>query len=721
MAHSLLDRFWIKEKSLFVGHFAVACGVIVALLSSVVMVGWYIKSSTLVQINPAFAPMQFNTALCFLCVSIGLLALHFNRSKFALTAGGGAVLVAAVTLVEYVSGISLGIDTLFVEPFTITKTSDPGRMSPNTMLCFLLCGTAILMQASARLHRYKFMAGTLGIFVLVLAASALIGYMTGITIAHGWGNLSRMALHTASGFLLISSGLCAYIWRVAGRPVIATISLAIPIMLGCTVLVIDLLAPLGVATSMMYALVILCGLKFRHPYAVFVIASVTSFMTVIGYFNVPLGEMASIFVLANRLLAILAQWVVAFIVYFHKKAMDALEENSLQVEVALKNVFGAIITIDTTGIIQMFNPAAEKIFGYEAEEVIGKNIKVLMPEPYYSEHDKYISNYLTTGQAKIIGHGREVTGLRKDGTMFPMELGVSKAEIHGKPMFVGLLHDITARKEAEESVKIHVDALEQSNRELDEFAYIASHDLKEPLRGIYNYSSFLMEDYQDKLDEDGKSKLRTLMKLSQRLEVLIDSLLYFSRVGRSELSVKETDLAAVLEEVIFSLRPFCEETGAEIRVMAELPTMQCDSVRTGEVFRNLISNAIKYNDKEKKQVSVGYKKSPEGDYPVFYVQDNGIGIPEKHYESIFRIFKRLHGREKFNGGTGAGLTIARKIVERHGGHIWLESEEGKGTTFYFTLQRGSYYADSNAIKTAPSHADRGGQQRGLYGDGTRVA
>jgi signal transduction histidine kinase len=233
--------------------------------------------------------------------------------------------------------------------------------------------------------------------------------------------------------------------------------------------------------------------------------------------------------------------------------------------------------------------------------------------------------------------------------------------------------------------------LNQSNKELDDFAYIASHDLKEPLRGIHNFSSFLIEDYAAKLDDEGRSKLETLMRLTRRMETLIDSLLQFSRLGRVDLAVDRVNLNEIVAEMLDSLAISLNEDRVEVRVPRPLPTVRADRVRVGEIFYNLIVNAMKYNDKADKWVEIGWRENPAGP-PVFYVRDNGIGIPEKHHDAVFRIFKRLHGRDKYGGGTGAGLTIVKKIVERHHGRIWLESSTGEGTTFYFTLEEGDVRA-----------------------------
>jgi signal transduction histidine kinase len=232
--------------------------------------------------------------------------------------------------------------------------------------------------------------------------------------------------------------------------------------------------------------------------------------------------------------------------------------------------------------------------------------------------------------------------------------------------------------------------LQQSNRELDDFAYIASHDLKEPLRGIHNYSRFLLEDYADKLDADGRAKLETLMRLTRRMEVLIDSLLQYSRLGRIDLTMTEVDLNEVVAEVLENLEASLHAEHAEVVVPRPLPMALCDRVQAGEIFHNLIVNGVKYNDRERKRIEIGYE---EGAPPVFFVRDDGIGIPEKHQDAIFRIFKRLHARDRYGGGTGAGLTIVKKIIERHNGRIRVESTPGEGTTFYFTLARGDSLAE----------------------------
>ncbi|RZK14804.1 MAG: cyanobacterial phytochrome A, partial [Hymenobacter sp.] len=284
-----------------------------------------------------------------------------------------------------------------------------------------------------------------------------------------------------------------------------------------------------------------------------------------------------------------------------------------------------------------------------------------------------------------------------ESTAAPWQLLELKAareiRLHISDIRVKMLNELQARAASLNRLNTE---LARSNDELDSFAYVASHDLKEPLRGIHNYSVFLLEDYAELLDADGVGKLQTLVRLSQRMEALIDSLLLMSRIGRLDLDVAPTDLNKLVGEVLDLLHPRLEQTHTTVEVRGPLPTVLADATRLSEVFNNLISNALKYSNKPQPHLTIG--EAPVGTagvrgaanpaaYHVFYVQDNGIGIDPRHYESIFRIFRRLHAQDKFGGGTGVGLAIAKKMIEKHGGEIWVESVVGEGSTFYFSIPK----------------------------------
>jgi PAS domain S-box-containing protein len=255
--------------------------------------------------------------------------------------------------------------------------------------------------------------------------------------------------------------------------------------------------------------------------------------------------------------------------------------------------------------------------------------------------------------------------------------------------------DVTGIRRVEQAMARQAQELATAQAELADFAYIASHDLKEPLRGISNYAGFLLEDHTDTLDDKAKARLETIVRLAKRQEEIVDTLLYYSQLGTAEVARRRVDLQSILQRAIDSLQPLASQANAEIRVTAPLPTIECDGSLVLELFTHLISNAIRFNDKAQKRVEIGFEAAQDkvlgtglpGAPFVFHVRDNGIGISEKHRATIFQFLKRLHGRDEYGGGVGAGLAIAGKIVEKHRGKIWLQSHPGEGTTFYFTLQQ----------------------------------
>nr|WP_321444133.1 ATP-binding protein [uncultured Cohaesibacter sp.] len=363
-----------------------------------------------------------------------------------------------------------------------------------------------------------------------------------------------------------------------------------------------------------------------------------------------------------------------------RMAMNLLESRA-QAETVLENVADGILTFDEAYKVIGSNRAAEHIFGYRREELIGKSAEEILlnlagdPICFMElRHERFWSG--PSDQAE-----HEVVGLHQDGLRFPATLSMRRVDITERFLLTVVVRDITERKRQEEEREDLIARLVRSNQELDSFAHIAAHDLREPLRAIHNHSSFLLEDYDEILDSGGKKRLGRLQFLARRMEKLVADLLHFSRLGGGDSAMELTDVALILADIEMTSRDLFETNNVQLTLSTSLPQIQCDRVRVTEVFRNLIANAIKYNDKELKQVEVGY--DPETG--VFHVRDNGIGIEDMYFASVFKLFKRLESSNEFSDGTGAGLTFVEKIVHQHGGTIWLQSELGKGTTFFFTL------------------------------------
>jgi PAS domain S-box-containing protein len=486
-----------------------------------------------------------------------------------------------------------------------------------------------------------------------------------------------------------------------------------------------------------------------------------------------------------------------------KRAEGKLREAEERMRSIVDHVIDGIITIDELGAVESYNPAAEKLFGYTASEVVGKNVKMLMPEPFHGEHDSYLANYQRSGEAKIIGIGREVVGRRKDGSTFPMDLAVSAFHLGQRRYFTGIVRNISERKRAEAELRLLNDVVEQStqpfamtdlegrilrangaferltgyteqelkfltyqqltperwhdmerklvahtlttgqaarfekeyqkkdgslipievvmdvrrtesgepqffckfvtdisernqaaselrktsqdlvrsNLDLEQFAYVASHDLQEPLRAVSGCVQVLKKRYQGQLDGRADELIAHTVDGASRMQTLIDDLLSYSRVGTKGKAFEPSDCNAILGQALANLETSIGEAGAVV-THDQLPVVRADGAQLTQLFQNLISNAIKFRSQQPPTIHVGVQRE-EGHW-AFSVKDNGIGMQPEYFERIFVIFQRLHTRTEYPG-TGIGLAICKKIVERHGGRIVVESEPGQGSTFSFTI------------------------------------
>lgn len=361
-----------------------------------------------------------------------------------------------------------------------------------------------------------------------------------------------------------------------------------------------------------------------------------------------------------------------------KKAPDKLD-------VLLSTLVDGVITIDDKGVVDSFNPAAERIFGYTADEVIGQNISVLMPEPYHSQHDAYIHNYIHTGKAKIIGIGREVSGKRKNGSLFPLDLAVGSFVIDGQMKFVGTIRDISDRKLYEEARENLLTALTQANTELERFAYIASHDMQEPLRMISNFSKLIATEYRENLDDAGKEYLNFVLSASGRMQALIADLLEYSRLNTGPVRLDLINTEEIVTVALQNLATSIVEKQADI-TFEKLPQVRYNTVQCMRLFQNLLANAIKFQPRGQKPVVQIKASGDAASHWTFSISDNGIGMREDQCSIIFDPFKRLHSWDSYKG-SGIGLSACRKIVENHGGKIWVTSTPGKGSTFWFTVPK----------------------------------
>ena len=364
----------------------------------------------------------------------------------------------------------------------------------------------------------------------------------------------------------------------------------------------------------------------------------------------------------------------------------ARSESEAQLRAIFRTIIDAILVIDNEGRVLDFNPAAERIFGYAAGEVIGQNVRILMPEPDRGQHDQYLKNYIKTGEAQIIGKGREVVGLRKDGSRVPLELAVSEVIYDGRRLFTGILRDISERKQAEKNLQQAKQEAETANRAKSTFLANMSHELRTPLNAIIGYSELLHEEAQERSDEPLLDDLGRIGIAARHLLSLINEVLDLSKIeaGRVELDNLQIDICKLLREVADTVRPLAERNGNELKAACppDLGLFETDPTKLRQILFNLLANAAKFT--RDGQVVVEAKR---GDSTIrFQVTDNGIGMTADQLANVFEEFTQAEestGRKY--GGTGLGLSISRKFCLLMGGDLTAESNPGEGSCFTVEL------------------------------------
>lgn len=462
------------------------------------------------------------------------------------------------------------------------------------------------------------------------------------------------------------------------------------IILTIATFIFDITFPVGIVGSIPYVAVILLTLYLPDNSQTIIAGFVTSFLTVIGFFLSP----ADIFFgipFDNRLLVIILIIAAVIFIVRYKHA----ETERRRSEEKLRALFEAspegLIITNKEGLISMVNKRTEELFGYEREELLNQPIELLIPQRYQKVHILDRQDYYKNPKQRPMGKGRELYAIRKNGSEFPVEISLNYFKTDEGLFIISYVVDITDRKRSENELKIAHERLKKSaaelkrsNAELEQFAYVASHDLQEPLRMVASYTELLARRYEDKLDQDANDFIHYAVDGATRMQSLINDLLQFSRVSTKAKPFKSCDMKNVIGAAFQNLDELIKETNAQVHHNS-LPTIVADDTQMLQLFQNLIHNAIKFKKNDGlPEVWIACKEK-ENEWE-FSVKDNGIGIDPSYQNRIFMIFQRLHTRSEYPG-SGIGLAMCKKIVERHNGNIWFESQEGQGTTFYFTIDK----------------------------------
>jgi len=652
-----------------------------------VLCGWAFHIELWKSVFPGLVAMKANTALglAFSGASLWLLLPGASRTgsrRIAHLLAFLVTLIGAATLGEYLFGVNLRIDQLlFTEPVGAVATYSSGRMAPTTSTAFLAMGLALLLLdwKTRRGHRP---AQVLSLWVALVATMAISGYIYSATALDRILLYTQVAVHTAIVLFLLSvaiffarprTGIARDLTSEGSGSVMARRLLPavfyIPILLGW----IELRGRL----AGMYGPELGLALYATGTIVVFVVLVWLSARKI----NVEYSQRSRVEVAIRELNADLEGRVVERTKSLAQQAAVLTEQAAL-----LDLAQDAIVVRDMNSRILFWNRGAEAMYGWPSEEALGKNTYELLKTEFYERTKKIEAKLLHQGQLED-----EAIHHRRDGTrLIVASRWTLQRDADGAPVrILTINNDITNRKKAEEALRNSetqllqkVGELKRSNDELQQFAYVASHDLQEPLRMVASYLQLLAERYKGRLDSDADEFIAYAVDGSNRMKALIEDLLAYSRVGTNGRALREISSENALQLALTSLQVTVEESGAVV-THDSLPAITTDGTQLAQVFQNLIGNAIKYRSAEVPHVHVSATKNGDKEW-IFSVRDNGIGIDPQYFEKIFVLFQRLHGRAEFTG-TGIGLAICKKILERLGGRIWVESQPEKGSTFYFAL------------------------------------
>lgn len=709
----------MPDKAFLKAH---ALSLIVLVVAFAVMLGWWIQSPLLVQLLPISAPMQFNTALCFAGCALGLI-LERPRPELSRALSLGVLLLATLTLLQYLSGSDFGVDHLFNEPFTSVRSSHPGRMAPNTAVAFALGSLAILLLRRADSARPMVRAASFYIsaMVLFLGTAGLLTYILNPGPAAGWGHVTRMAVHTALLFVLLGAALLRHLRPT--RSLIAWPALFAGLGSALTILLLWSLLESAEDQRVKKALAReVDGLQ--SAILVDLQRAQSAQATVLALLEALRSEPAQA-TIAHHLQPLLSG-ESRFALLYAEGTGEAYKTlaGDLPLPPAPRGILamrsGELYVHPTSGRLQLWkaSPMGQSprwLLGleYDIAETIHRQRTLgaaeLLLNICSSEGNSLYSSVASDPGAFLQKAEREfevAPGLSlwmeayttADfarthssrlppwflllGLMFAATLSMTLlllrrtrqhlAELHLEQQ--RLVEEVRTRKRAEKALEKERSALERSNQSLNEFAYVASHDLREPLRGIQTTAHMMLEMHGQAIPSEAKDRLEKVEDLAQRANQIISDLLLYSRLDNTRETHQDTDLEVVLQGVLKRIEPMLGTCQVQLqRQGEELPTADCAPKQISEVFTRLLTNAIQYGPCDGPQILVCNLSTT--DQITIAIEDNGIGIAADKREKVFRIFTRLHHQDQYGGGTGAGLAIVRRILELHRGRVWIEDTQ----------------------------------------------
>lgn len=629
--------------------FIIPVTIIVAVLCITAMAGWIFNIGILASVLPGFNPMKFNTAVSLLLLSLAVLFFtHYrklnNVAQFLAIVG---LTLGVLSLSQHLFKLEPDINGLFLDDDVEYGQEHILIMSPQSALCISVMALSLLML-NTRNTIYRVISQYLFHLITLVCFVVLIGYAYNVPYLQNFSTPYSMPFLTAFLFLFLS---------VASSMINPT--------LGITGIFTGNMIGNFMARRLFFSLLagILCAGYIgilTHRYHVI---------------SAELG--VALLTLSFCLITLVFIWIVSILLNkAYLKLKIAKENLNMVVEAAPF----ALVLSDNKGDIIEVNKHAEKVFGFLRNEMIGENVSMLIPEESRTMWMEKRNSFFAD-PTQPTPFNDEILAQRKNGSKFPIEIVLKPITTDEGLKVLSFVIDITLRKRNEELIQKQLIELQSKNQELEQFNYISSHDLQEPLRTVLNYIQLLDEDYPE-LSSEVKTHLSAMQSSVMRMSNVVKSLLEFGRLGRNR-KLKLTDCKLLIHEVLSDLNTAIKDSGAIITVCEGHPKVFAYETELRQLFQNLISNAIKFRRKDAiPRIEITCRKL--NGYYEFSVSDNGIGISSKYFERIFNIFQRLNKESEFEGH-GIGLANCRKIAEMHGGKIWVESEEGKGSTFTFRI------------------------------------
>lgn len=654
----------------------------------IVLLGWQTKVAVIKSIFPGWPSMVPATAFSFLLAGLSLwLQIIKANNKKAIDIKeiqtnnniNLSVLISKICALT-VTAISFFTILNYLFPNMMSNANFPiisrilspvlsNKMSPATAMNFIFIGAALLLINKETRKGFRY-SEILVLIVLLMTIPLLLAYIFNAEfVSYGFGTFYKtMALHTAVSFLVLSFGL---LWVYPDRGLMAILTFE---------------GPGGITAR-------------RLLPAAFVIPPLIAFIRLkgekAGFYNTEFG--LALFAMSNIAIFAIMIWINTYHIhkiYLKHKASEEMEKvQSKVLETLIEFAPDAFVFTKGDGKIVLVNEQTEKYFGYHRDELLGQLVEVLIPERFKDIHARHRADYMSCLKSRPMGTRMDIYGKRKDGTEFPIDVSLSPVKTHDGVLVACIIRDITERKKFEETLLSQKAELERSNAELERFAYVASHDLQEPLRMVTGYTQLIAKRYKGKLDTDADEFIQYAVDGAVRMQRLINDLLAYSRLGSKGQQFEKVDTIAALQEALSNLEVTIKENNADI-TYDPLPLIIADKLQIVQLFQNLISNPIKFKgcDPPKIHVSATFNNNEW----LFSIKDNGIGFEPKYLDRIFVIFQRLHSPGEYPG-TGIGLAICKKILEHHGGRIWAESQVGSGATFYFTIPASKNTPDKDVI------------------------